>query len=230
MSDMRRGGQLSEAVRRRPYSVILFDEVEKAHPDVMNLLLQILEEGMITDSFGRKIDFRNTIIILTSNVGAESIKRQTTLGFNAMSEDEADFEGMKAKIDAVAKKHFRPEFLNRLDELVVFRMLEKESLNEIVDLEVAKLVKRLADKEIDLVLEQSARDLIVTEGYDPDYGARPMRRAVEQLLEDPLAEAILSGAVKEDQHVIAKVKKDAKEVSFKAKARKKQKKAGVSTS
>jgi ATP-dependent Clp protease ATP-binding subunit ClpC len=223
------GGQLSEAVRRRPYSVILFDEVEKAHPDVMNLLLQILEEGMITDSFGRKIDFRNTIIILTSNVGAESIKRQTTLGFNAMAEDGADFEGMKAKIDAVAKKHFRPEFLNRLDELVVFRMLEKESLNEIVDLEVAKLIKRLAEKEIDLVLEESARDLIVTEGYDPDYGARPMRRAVEQLLEDPLAEAILSGAVKEDQHVTAKVKKDAKEVSFKAKARKKQKKAGVST-
>jgi ATP-dependent Clp protease ATP-binding subunit ClpC len=224
------GGQLSEAVRRRPYSVILFDEVEKAHPDVMNLLLQILEEGMITDSFGRKIDFRNTIIILTSNVGAESIKRQTTLGFNAMAEDEADFEGMKAKIDAVAKKHFRPEFLNRLDELVVFRMLEKESLNEIVDLEVAKLVKRLAEKEIDLVLEESARDLIVTEGYDPDYGARPMRRAVEQLLEDPLAEAILSGEVKEDQHVTAKVKKDSKEVSFKTKAREKQKKAGVSSS
>lgn len=224
------GGQLSEAVRRRPYSVILFDEVEKAHPDVMNLLLQILEEGMITDSFGRKIDFRNTIIILTSNVGAESIKRQTTLGFNAMADDEADFEGMKAKIDTVAKKHFRPEFLNRLDELVVFRMLEKESLNQIVDLEVAKLVKRLADKEIDLVLESSARDLIVTEGYDPDYGARPMRRAVEQLLEDPLAEAILSGEVKEDQHVTAKVKKDSKEISFKTKARKKQKKAGVSSS
>ena len=224
------GGQLSEAVRRRPYSVILFDEVEKAHPDVMNLLLQILEEGMITDSFGRKIDFRNTIIILTSNVGAESIKRQTTLGFNAIAEDEADFEGMKAKIDTVAKKHFRPEFLNRLDELVVFRMLEKESLNQIVDLEVAKLVKRLADKEIDLVLESSARDLIVTEGYDPDYGARPMRRAVEQLLEDPLAEAILSGEVKEDQHVTAKVKKDSKEISFKTKARKKQKKAGVSSS
>jgi ATP-dependent Clp protease ATP-binding subunit ClpC len=224
------GGQLSEAVRRRPYSVILFDEVEKAHPDVTNLLLQILEEGMITDSFGRKIDFRNTIIILTSNVGAESIKRQTTLGFNAMAEDEADFEGMKAKIDAVAKKHFRPEFLNRLDELVVFRMLEKESLNQIVDLEVAKLVKRLADKEIDLVLEESARDLIVTEGYDPDYGARPMRRAVEQLLEDPLAEAILSGAVKEDQHVTAKVKKDAKAVSFRTKVRKKQKKAEVSSS
>ncbi|MDB4652818.1 ATP-dependent Clp protease ATP-binding subunit [Akkermansiaceae bacterium] len=224
------GGQLSEAVRRRPYSVILFDEVEKAHPDVMNLLLQILEEGMITDSFGRKIDFRNTIIILTSNVGAESIKRQTTLGFNAMAEDEADFEGMKAKIDIVAKKHFRPEFLNRLDELVVFRMLEKDSLNQIVDLEVAKLVKRLAEKQIELVLEESARDLIVTEGYDPDYGARPMRRAVEQLLEDPLAEAILSGEVKEGQHVTAKVKKDTKKVSFKTKAAKKPKKTRASAS
>ncbi len=224
------GGQLSEAVRRRPYSVILFDEVEKAHPDVMNLLLQILEEGMITDSFGRKIDFRNTIIILTSNVGAESIKRQTTLGFNAMVEDEADFEGMKAKIDAVAKKHFRPEFLNRLDELVVFRMLEKESLNQIVDLEVAKLVKRLAEKDIELVLEESARDLIVTEGYDPDYGARPMRRAVEQLLEDPLAEAILSGEVKGGQHVTAKVRKDEKKVSFKTKAGKKTKETSASAS
>lgn len=224
------GGQLSEAVRRRPYSVILFDEVEKAHPDVMNLLLQILEEGMITDSFGRKIDFRNTIIILTSNVGAESIKRQTTLGFNAMAEDEADFEGMKAKIDSVAKKHFRPEFLNRLDELVVFRMLEKESLNQIVDLEVDKLTKRLAEKEIELVLENSGRDLIVTEGYDPDYGARPMRRAVEQLLEDPLAEALLGGEVKEGDHVTAKVKKGDKKVTFKTKARKPPEKTSASAS
>jgi ATP-dependent Clp protease ATP-binding subunit ClpC len=224
------GGQLSEAVRRRPYSVILFDEVEKAHPDVMNLLLQILEEGMITDSFGRKIDFRNTIIILTSNVGAESIKRQTTLGFNAMAEDEADFEGMKAKIDSVAKKHFRPEFLNRLDELVVFRMLEKESLDQIVDLEVEKLTKRLAEKEIELVLEDSARDLIVTEGYDPDYGARPMRRAVEQLLEDPLAEAILGGEVKEGDHVTAKVKKGDKKVTFKTKSKKPPEKTSASAS
>lgn len=224
------GGQLSEAVRRRPYSVVLFDEVEKAHPDVMNLLLQILEEGMITDSFGRKIDFRNTIIILTSNVGAESIKRQTTLGFNAMAENEADFEGMKAKIDSVAKKHFRPEFLNRLDELVVFRMLEKDSLDQIVDLEVAKLVKRLAEKEIELVLESSARDLIVTEGYDPDYGARPMRRAVEQLLEDPLAEAILGGEVKEGDHVTAKVKKGEKKVTFKTKAKKPPEKTSASAS
>ena len=224
------GGQLSEAVRRRPYSVILFDEVEKAHPDVMNLLLQILEEGMITDSFGRKIDFRNTIIILTSNVGAESIKRQSSLGFNAMAEDEADFEGMKAKIDSVAKKHFRPEFLNRLDELVVFRMLEKEALNKIVDLEVEKLVDRLEEKEIELVLEASARDLVVTEGYDPDYGARPMRRAVEQLLEDPLAEAILSGEVKVGDHVTAKVKKKDKKVTFKTKAGKPPKTTEASAS
>ena len=157
------GGQLSEAVRRRPYAVVLFDEIEKAHPDVMNLLLQILEEGMVTDSFGRKIDFRNTIIILTSNVGAESIKRQTTLGFGAMNEDEADHEGMKAKINEVAKKHFRPEFLNRLDELVVFHMLEKGDLNKIVDLEVSKLVQRLNEKDITLNLAESARDLLVKE-------------------------------------------------------------------
>ena len=217
------GGQLSEAVRRRPYSVILFDEVEKAHPDVMNLLLQVLEEGMITDSFGRKVDFRNTIIILTSNVGADSIKRQTTLGFGAMSEDQADFEGMKGKINGIAKKHFRPEFLNRLDELVVFRMLEKENLDQIVDLEVNKLIKRLEEKDIELVIDAATRDLIVARGFDPEYGARPMRRAVEQLLEDPLAEAILAGEVKEDQHVTAKVKKGEKVISFKTKARPKTK-------
>ncbi|MGC6566966.1 MAG: ATP-dependent Clp protease ATP-binding subunit, partial [Akkermansiaceae bacterium] len=222
------GGQLSEAVRRRPYSVVLFDEVEKAHPDVMNLLLQILEEGMVTDSFGRKIDFRNTIIILTSNVGAESIKRQTSLGFGAMSEDEADFEGMKAKIEGMAKKHFRPEFLNRLDELVVFHMLEKEHLDEIVDLEVTKLKERLEEKEITLVLEPSARDLIVTEGYDPEYGARPMRRAVERLLEDPLAEALLGGEIKEGCHVTAKVKKGDKKITFKTKGGKKSEEATTS--
>lgn len=219
------GGQLSEAVRRRPYSVVLFDEVEKAHPDVMNLLLQVLEEGMVTDSFGRKIDFRNTIIILTSNVGAESIKRQTSLGFGAMSEEGADFDGMKIKIEEMAKKHFRPEFLNRLDELVVFHMLEKEHLNEIVDLEVSKLKGRLEEKEITLSLEGSARDLIVSEGYDPEYGARPMRRAVERLLEDPLAESLLSGEIVEGCQVTAKVKKGAKEIVFKSKGGKKSQEA-----
>jgi len=214
------GGQLSEAVRRRPYSVILFDEIEKAHPDVMNLLLQILEEGMVTDSFGRKIDFRNTIIILTSNVGASTVKRQTSLGFGAMNADEGDFEGMKAKIMEDSSKYFRPEFLNRLDELVVFHMLEKKNLDSIVDLECDKLFKRLEEKDIVLKLDKSARDLIVEKGYDPKYGARPMRRAVERFMEDPLAEALLRGDVKEGDNVKVTRKKGADELTFKPLKRK----------
>ena len=190
------GGQLSEAVRRRPYSVVLFDEVEKAHPDVMNLLLQILEDGTVTDSLGRKIDFRNTIIIMTSNVGASTIKRQTSLGFGAMNAEESDFEGMKEKILEESKRFFKPEFLNRLDDLVVFHMLEKVDLNLIVDLAVSKLVKRLKEKEIVMTLSAEARDLLAEKGFDPAYGARPMRRAVERFLEDPLAEALLRGTVK----------------------------------
>ena len=210
------GGQLSESVRRRPYSVVLFDEIEKAHPDVMNLLLQILEEGMITDSFGRKVDFRNTIIIMTSNVGAQSIKRQTSLGFSAMNEDEADFEGMKDKIMDEAKKNFKPEFLNRLDDLVVFKMLEKESLSEIVNLEIDKLLVRLREKEMELELDSPARDFLITEGYDPNFGARPMRRAVERHLEDPLAEALLRGNFKIGDRVAVCHEEGAKELSFEA--------------
>jgi len=208
------GGQLSEHVRRKPYSVVLFDEVEKAHPDVMNLLLQILEEGTVTDSLGRKIDFRNTIIIMTSNVGASSIKRQTSLGFGAMTEDQADFEGMKEKILEESKRYFKPEFLNRLDDLVVFHMLEKVDLNQIVDLEVSKLVKRLAEKEIALTLTSEARDFLSAKGFDPAYGARPMRRAVERFLEDPLAEALLRGDVKPSDNVNVVKKADAEELAF----------------
>jgi ATP-dependent Clp protease ATP-binding subunit ClpC len=208
------GGQLSEAVRRRPYSVVLFDEVEKAHPDVMNLLLQILEEGTVTDSLGRKIDFRNTIIIMTSNVGASSIKRQTTLGFGAMAEDQADHEGMKEKILEESKRYFKPEFLNRLDDLVVFHMLEKGDLNQIVDLEVTKLVKRLAEKEIELTLTSEARDFLSEKGFDPAYGARPMRRAVERFLEDPLAESLLRGDVKTGDAVNVVKKSDSEELTF----------------
>ena len=209
------GGQLSEAVRRRPYSVVLFDEIEKAHPDVMNLLLQILEEGMVTDSFGRKIDFRNTIIILTSNVGASSIKRQTSLGFGAMQEDEADFDGMKEKILDEAKKQFKPEFLNRLDDTVVFHMLEKKALNVIVDLECSKLFARLEDKSITLKMDKNAREFLMEKGYDPNYGARPMRRAVERYIEDPLAEALLRADIKEGDTVKVTRRKDAKELTFK---------------
>ena len=208
------GGQLSEAVRRRPYAVVLFDEVEKAHPDVMNLLLQILEEGTITDSLGRKIDFRNTIIIMTSNIGAASIKRQTALGFGAMSEDQADHEGMKEKILEESKRYFKPEFINRLDDLVVFHMLEKSDLNSIVDLEVAKLVKRLKEKEITLTLTDEARDFLSSKGFDPAYGARPMRRAVERFLEDSLAEALLRGDVKPGDAVHVVKKPDVEELTF----------------
>src|SRR5438309_2301903 len=189
------GGQLSEAVRRRPYSVVLFDEIEKAHPDVMHLLLQILEEGKITDSLGRKIDFRNTIIIMTSNVGAELLKKQTTLGFGAPREGH-DYDSMREKILDETKRVFKPEFLNRLDEIIVFHSLEKSHLLQIVDLEVEKVKVRLKAKEVEIILDNLAHEFVIEKGYDPNYGARPMRRAVERYLEDPLAEEILRGNVK----------------------------------
>ena len=190
------GGQLSEAVRRRPYSVVLFDEIEKAHPDVMHLLLQILEEGKITDSLGRKIDFRNTIIILTSNIGAELIKKQGAMGFGAASRDETNYDVMRDKILEEAKRVLKPEFVNRLDDLIVFHPLAKKELERIVDLEIEKVAKRIKGKEISIELEQSAKDLLIEKGYDPTYGARPMRRAVERYLEDPMAEEILRGNLK----------------------------------
>jgi ATP-dependent Clp protease ATP-binding subunit ClpC len=189
------GGQLSEAVRRRPYSVVLFDEVEKAHPDVMHLLLQILEEGKITDSLGRKIDFRNTIIIMTSNVGAELIKRQTALGFGAVSGNES-YEQMRDKILEESKRTFKPEFLNRLDDMIVFHTLGRPDLAKIVNLEVAKVVGRIGSKSIQVLLDPSAVEFLIDKGYDPTYGARPMRRAVEKFLEDPLAEDLLRGNIK----------------------------------
>jgi ATP-dependent Clp protease ATP-binding subunit ClpC len=194
------GGQLSEAVRRRPYSVVLFDEIEKAHPDVMHLLLQILEEGKITDSLGRKIDFRNTIIIMTSNVGAELIKRQTSLGFGAQTGHES-YEQMKQVILEESKKAFKPEFLNRLDDIIVFHTLERENLVRIVDLEVAKVVERVRAKAIHIHLDPTAVELLIEKGYDPIYGARPMRRAVERFLEDPLAEELLRGNIKPGETV-----------------------------
>jgi ATP-dependent Clp protease ATP-binding subunit ClpC len=206
------GGQLSEAVRRRPYSVVLFDEVEKAHPDVMHLLLQILEEGTVTDSLGRKIDFRNTIIILTSNVGAELIKKQTTLGFGAPKHDEG-YDTMQGKILEETKRVFKPEFLNRLDDIIVFHTLSKEMLTRIVDLEVAKVAGRIKDKEIVLTLDAAAHEFLIDKGYDPTYGARPMRRAVERYLEDPMAEEILRGSFKAGDQV--EVTRDGDKLSFK---------------
>ncbi|MBI3870134.1 MAG: ATP-dependent Clp protease ATP-binding subunit [Verrucomicrobia bacterium] len=188
------GGQLTEQVRRRPYSVVLFDEIEKAHPDVMNMLLQILEEGKLTDNVGRVVNFRNTVILLTSNVGAETIKKNNTLGF-APSSDEGSYEKMREKIMEEAKKAFRPEFLNRLDDIIVFHQLSKPDLIRILDLEVVKVMERLKSKNLLLQLDDKAKDFLVEKGFDPAYGARPMRRAVERYLEDPLAEEILKGTI-----------------------------------
>ncbi len=186
------GGQLTEQVRRRPYSVVLFDEIEKAHPDVMNMLLQILEEGKLTDNVGRVINFRNTIILLTSNVGAETIRRGATMGFSPIN-DENSYDKMKEKIMDEAKKAFRPEFMNRLDDIIVFRPLIKSDLLDILDLEVGKVLERVKAKQLDLIIDSTTKDFLVEKGYDPQYGARPMRRAVERYLEDPLAEEILKG-------------------------------------
>ena len=210
------GGQLSEAVRRRPYSVVLFDEVEKAHPDVMHLLLQILEEGKLTDSLGRKIDFRNTIIIMTSNVGAELLKKQTSLGFGAAKLDESH-EGMRDKVMEETKRVFKPEFLNRLDDIIVFHSLQKIDLEQIVDLEVKKVVDRLKAKDITMVLESEAKEFLIIKGYDPQYGARPMRRAVERYLEDPVAEEILRGSYEPGQHLL--VVRDGEKLAFKIKGK-----------
>ena len=201
------GGQLTEKVRRNPYSVVLFDEVEKAHPDVMNMLLQILEEGKLTDSFGRLVDFRNTIILLTSNVGAERLKKGATMGFTA-PDDEQDYERMKENLTEEAKKVFRPEFLNRFDDIVVFRSLGKEELTQILELELAKVEPRLAQRDLHFELDESARDLLRDKGYDPAYGARPMRRAVEKHLEDPMAEEIIRGNLREGETVAISAKDD----------------------
>ena len=218
------GGQLTEQVRRRPYSVVLFDEIEKAHPDVTNMLLQILEDGKLTDSGGRAVDFRNTIVLMTSNVGAESAKRSKAIGFNN-SEGDIDYEKMRELIMDEAKKTFRPEFINRLDDLIVFRALDKENLMVILELEIKKVIERLVKREINLVLDKKARELLVEKGHDPEYGARPMRRAVERYLEDPLAEEILRGNLIDGEPV--SVSADDGKLTFKQKiAAKKETVAG----
>ena len=201
------GGQLTEKVRQNPYSVVLFDEVEKAHPDVMNMLLQILEEGKLTDSFGRQVDFRNTIILLTSNVGADRLKKGATMGFSTPDEEQ-DYERMKENLTEEAKKVFRPEFLNRFDDIVVFRSLGREDLTLILDLELAKVETRLAQRDIHFKLDESARELLLEKGHDPTYGARPMRRSVEKYLEDPMAEEIIRGDLREGGTINISAKDD----------------------
>ena len=201
------GGQLTEAIRRKPYAVILFDEIEKAHPDVSQILLQILEDGRLTDSLGRKVDFRNTILIMTSNVGAHILQKSSSLGFSIGDADQ-DFENIKSKILEEAKKTFKPEFLNRLTELVIFRPLAKESMKSIVDLELAKVSSRLNEKKLSLEVTEQAKEFLIEKGYDDKLGARPLRRAVEKYLEDNLAEALLSGSITKTKPILVSVSED----------------------
>ena len=194
------GGQLTERVRRRPYSVILLDEIEKAHPDVFNLLLQVFEEGRLTDSFGRKVDFRNTVIIMTSNVGADLIRKTGSLGFKTQKE-EVTYQDMKDKLLEEVKHTFKPEFLNRIDDIIVFRQLVREDLYRIVDIEVGYVAERLKEHNITLEVAQEAKEFLIEKGFDPVFGARPLKRTIQRFLEDPLAQEIISKKFKEGMHL-----------------------------
>ncbi|WP_226038403.1 ATP-dependent protease ATP-binding subunit ClpC [Aquibacillus saliphilus] len=194
------GGQLTEKVRRKPYSVVLLDEVEKAHPEVFNILLQVLEDGRLTDSKGRSVDFRNTVLIMTSNVGASELRRNKYVGFN-FEEEQEDYKGMKSKVVEEMKKAFRPEFLNRIDETIVFHSLERKHMKEIVTLMVQQLQKRLSDQEIDFQITDKAIEKIAKEGFDPEYGARPLRRSIQKNVEDLLSEELLKETIQKGQKV-----------------------------
>jgi ATP-dependent Clp protease ATP-binding subunit ClpC len=201
------GGQLTEKVRRRPYSVVLLDEIEKAHPDVFNILLQMLEEGRLTDSFGRKVDFKNTVIIMTSNIGAEMLKKQGSIGFKSQTED-TTYQGMKERLLDEVKKAFKPEFLNRVDDIIVFRSLTKEDLERIIEIEIRDVESRLKEQNIKIELTREARDFLIEKGFDRHFGARPLKRTIQRFLEDPLAEEIIRGTFKKGGTVRAIAKVD----------------------
>jgi len=207
------GGQLTEKIRRRPYSVVLLDEIEKAHPDVWNMLLQIMEEGRLTDNVGRVVDFKNTILIMTTNIGAQEIisKPQYGLGSARQQNAEATYTEMKTRLKDEMEKAFRPEFLNRLDDIIVFRGLTDEDLKAIIDIELGKVSKRLTDKGLRLVLSDEARLFIIKKGSNKEYGARPLRRAIEQNLEDPLAEDLLRGTFAGKDTINVVVRKEGEE-------------------
>jgi ATP-dependent Clp protease ATP-binding subunit ClpC len=203
-------GQLTEALRRRPYSIVVFDEVEKAHPEAHNLLLQIMEEGRLSDARGRKVDFRNAMIVMTSNVGADMIKRQSALGFNIRRDESMEerlaYDEMQKKLTDQLKKVFRPEFLNRVDATIVFRALSREEIHQIVELEVEKVTKRLTEHQLTLEISPAAKEFIAEKGYHPDYGARPLKRVIQQKIEDVLSDNLLSGKFQQGQNVLIDVK------------------------
>ena len=201
------GGQLTEKIRRRPYSVVLLDEIEKAHPDVFNMLLQVMEEGRLTDSFGRNIDFRNTILILTTNAGAEAIKNEQAFGFQKPSDD-ASYDSMKSRVMDSIERVFRPEFLNRLDDVIIFRHLNNEDLKKVIDYELAKVRDRLRDRGFEIELTDEAKEFIIKQGSNLDYGARPLRRAIEQRIEDPLSEELLRGSFEGKNAILIDAFKD----------------------
>ena len=207
------GGQLTEQVRRRPYSVILFDEIEKAHPDIFNTLLQILDEGQMTDATGRKVDFRNTVIVMTSNVGSRKISKNVSLGFQKNSQADL-YESMKQRVMDEAKKVFNPEFINRIDEILVFHRLTNDQLREIVDMILLDVVERLKEKDLGIVLSDEAKDYIVEKGTDEEYGARPLRRAVQQYIEDPLSEQMLMGTFEAGTQIAVQVSDVSGELIF----------------
>jgi ATP-dependent Clp protease ATP-binding subunit ClpC len=194
------GGQLTEKVKRKPYSVVLFDEIEKAHPDVFNILLQILEDGQLTNSYGQKVDFKNTVIIMTSNIGTADIKKSNGIGFAKVSAD-LSYEKMKIKLLEEVKKLFSPEFLNRLDEIIVFRQLSKKDMKKIVDILISEVEERLTEKNMKFDLDESSKELLIEKGFDPEFGARPIKRTIRRLIEDPLSEEILKGNVKFGKHI-----------------------------
>ncbi len=203
------GGQLTEAVRRKPYTVILFDEIEKAHPDVFNMLLQILDDGHLTDAKGRKVDFKNTLIILTSNIGSKVIEKGgSSLGFEFDNQPEASYNRIRTLVNEELKAYFRPEFLNRLDEIIVFTQLSKDEVKQIAEIMLRDVSTRLTEKGISLEVTERFKELVVQEGYNPSYGARPLRRAIMRLLEDSLAEAMLSGQITDGDTAIVDVDDD----------------------
>ena len=208
------GGQLTEKVRRKPYSVVLFDEIEKAHPDIFSILLQVLDDGLLTDSLGRKVDFRNTIIIMTSNIGTRDIRNISSFGFSDEQKEMDKHAHLKDTVEDAMNKLFNPEFLNRIDDTIVFRKLTREDIMQIIEIELKGLFKNLEENKLDLVLDSTAKDFLVDKGFDEKYGARPLKRAIQKYVEDPLAEEILRGSFKEGTKIIAKHAENTEELVF----------------